>query len=449
MHAEEVDVLVIGAGMAGLAAARALSDAGLTVRVLEARDRVGGRAFTLHDRAVPLPIELGAEFIHGRPPETWQIARAANLALYEISGEQWWSQDGALRSGDQLWSQTDTILERMDRWAGPDMAFHSFLEQCCQDLRPETQARTTAYVEGFNAAVAERISIRALAGERQAAAAIEGHRSFRILNGYDAVASWLYSGCDPHGVTLHLNTAVTTFDWQPGRVEVGVRSRAGYQLDPFVAGCAVITLPLGVLQAPAGAQGGVRFVPELEDKRAAIEQLEMGRAVKITLRFREPFWERDHHLDGHRSEDLSGLSFLLSDAGGMPTWWSAYPAQAPLLIGWAAGSAAGKLALQDETSVVEQALGSLARLLGADRRRVEGQLAAWYFHNWQADPFARGAYSFVRAGGQGAQNALARPIAKTLFFAGEATAVGHTGTVHGAIASGRRAAREVIQRLGD
>jgi monoamine oxidase len=246
---------------------------------------------------------------------------------------------------------------------------------------------------------------------------------------------------------------VTTLHWRRGAVEATVQSRAGYALDALAASCAVITLPLGVLQAPAGAPGGVRFVPDLEDTRAALDQLEMGHVIKVALRFREPFWERDRRLDGRPTEDLSALSFLLSGDAAVPTWWSAYPAQAPLLIGWAAGAAADRLApaagQAGELFVVDQAIGALARLLGADRRRVEGQLDGWYFHDWQSDPFARGAYSFVRAGGCGAQARLAQPVDDTLFFAGEATAEGHTGTVHGAIASGARAARQVIQRLAD
>jgi monoamine oxidase len=440
MHAEQADVLIIGAGMAGLAAARELDRARLTVRVLEARDRVGGRVWTLRDGASPIPIELGAEFIHGRPPETWQIVRAANLAAYEIAGAVWRSQSGGLELGEGPWDESDAIFERMERWDGPDHSFQAFLETQCRDISPQAQQRASGFVEGFNAAVAERVSIHSLASEQRAAATIEGDRSFRVLSGYDTVASWLREGCEPAQVALHLNTVVTALNWRRGAVEVLAQSRAGNELAPFRAACALITLPLGVLQAPPGQPGAVRFTPELDEKRAAIDQLVMGQVIKIGLRFRSPFWERDSRL--------ASMSFLLAQNTAVPTWWSVYPAQAPLLIGWAAGSAAEKLALRGDAFVLEQAIGSLTQALGVERRLVVAELESWYFHDWQADPFARGAYSYVPVGGLEARAALAQPVENTLFFAGEATnSDGHTATVHGAIASGRRAAREVIAHI--
>jgi monoamine oxidase len=426
--------------MAGLAAARDLSRAGLAVRLLEARDRVGGRVWTVRDSASPVPIELGAEFIHGRPPETWQIVRAANLMTYEAAGEFWRSQGGALEPGDEPWDESDTIFERMERWDGPDLSFQAFLEAQCQEISPQARQRATSYVEGFNAAVAERVSIHALVSEQRAAELIQGHRSFRILSGYDAVAHRLRDGFAPDQVALHLNTVVTALNWRRGAVETLARSRAGYELEPFRATCALITLPLGVLQAPPEAPGAVRFTPELGDKRAALGQLVMGQVSKIGLRFRSPFWERDRRL--------SSMSFLLTQDLAVPTWWSVYPAQAPLLIGWAAGPAAEKLALRGDAFVVEQAIGSLALALGAERRLVAAELESWYLHDWQADPYARGAYSYVLAGGLEARAALAQPIEDRWFFAGEATTSdGHPATVPGAIASGRRAAREVSARV--
>jgi monoamine oxidase len=254
------------------------------------------------------------------------------------------------------------------------------------------------------------------------------------------VAGWLRAGFEPDNVALRLNTVVTALNWRRGAVEALARSGAGDELAPIHATSALITLPLGVLQAAPGSLGAVRFAPDLEAKRAAIGQLAMGQAIKIMLRFREPFWEHEH--------GLSNMSFLLSHDTQIPTWWSVYPAQAPLLIGWAAGPSAEKLTLRGEAFVVEQAIGALAHQLGVERQRVAAQLKAWYLHDWQADPFARGAYSYVLVGGLQARAALARPVEDTLFFAGEATnSDGHTATVHGAIASGQRAAREVIKHL--
>ncbi len=129
----------------------------------------------------------------------------------------------------------------------------------------------------------------------------------------------------------------------------------------------------------------------------------------------------------------------------MPTWWTTLPAREPILTGWAAGSLAEKYVSRGEAFLAEQAMAALARLWRLPSGQIEGQVRHWYTHDWQADPFARGAYSYVAAGGMGATRRLAEPIEDTLFFAGEHTdLVGYTGTVHGAIASAERAARALL-----
>ena len=102
MTRDNVDVIILGAGVAGLAAARDLSRAGLAVCVLEARDRIGGRIYTLHDPSLPLPVELGAEFIHGTPPDIHAIVQAAGLPIYEIDGDHWRSHEGTLAPSDAI-----------------------------------------------------------------------------------------------------------------------------------------------------------------------------------------------------------------------------------------------------------------------------------------------------------------------------------------------------------
>jgi monoamine oxidase len=129
-------------------------------------------------------------------------------------------------------------------------------------------------------------------------------------------------------------------------------------------------------------------------------------------------------------------------------WWTSYPVLAPVLTGWAGGPAGERLAALGPYEVVERALEELGRVLGTGRAGVEADLDAWYWHNWVSDPFARGAYSYVGANGLPCQDALARPVEDTLFFAGEATeTTGHFSTVHGALLTGARAAREVRASL--
>lgn len=449
MTRDHVDVIILGAGVAGLAAARDLSRAGLAVCVLEARDRIGGRVYTLHDPSLPLPVELGAEFIHGMPTDIHAIVQAAGLPIYEIDGDRWRSHEGALVPGDDRWSQVDSVLGRMEQVDEHDQSFQAFIEPYLQDEHwREAAVLATSYIEGFDAALIDRVSVRALAREQRASAENDGDRAFRVLGGYDQVARWLRAGFDPRSAALHLNTVVTEVRWRRGAVTLLAQSRLGQALEPFHATCAVVTLPLGVLRAPPDSPGSVRFSPALPEKQGAVQQLEMGQVVKITLRFRERFWGDDRFIAGRDGENLDGLSFLYSRDPWMPTWWTAHPLRAPLLTGWAGGPAAARLVGQGENFIAGQAIDALARLLGIARGPLEALLEGWYVHDWHADPFARGAYSYIAVGGLDAPQRLATPVDDALFFAGEATdSAGHTGTVHGAIASGRRAAREVIECL--
>jgi monoamine oxidase len=160
----------------------------------------------------------------------------------------------------------------------------------------------------------------------------------------------------------------------------------------------------------------------------------MGPVIKVALRFDDAFWWAG------ATEDLG---FLRTPGQHFPVLWTTYPVLAPLLIAWSAGPSAVKLAELPDEDILERALRTVRTVFN---RRVAARLQGWHLHNWQQDPLAGGAYSYVAPGGDGSQRALARPVADTVFFAGEATEwSGHHATVHGALASGDRAAREVLR----
>jgi monoamine oxidase len=425
------DVLVVGAGAAGLTAARELAEAGLKVTVLEARGRVGGRILTRH--LGRLPIELGAEFIHGRPPEIRDIVRAARIETRELAGEAWCKHGGALARCDRLYPQMARLLARMSSASG-DRSFREFIDQDAQDAPREVKERAIAYIEGFNAADARRISLQSLIDSREADRKIHADEQFRVVEGYDRIVGWLAQRGAERRSDLRLRATAREVRWRRGRVEI--RTEGG---SVFRAPRVVLTLPLGVLRA-----GAVRFVPGLRAKRAALRGLEMGSVIRVTLVFRKRFWDRI----AHDRTTLRNLGFLFSSHPLFPTWWSTLPARAPILTGWASGRRADELSFRSKPVVVRLALAALAELLDIDRRRLRDLLRSAHLHDWQADRFARGAYSWVVVGSAGAPGELAAPLDGTLFFAGEATDVtGHWGTVHGAIASGKRAAREVLASL--
>src|SRR5215213_9616675 len=149
MDDQTADVLVLGAGVAGLAAAQELSQAGLRVSVIEARDRIGGRIFTQHVPGHPLPVELGAEFIHGRPPESFALAGQAGLLVYEINGDSWLAQHGRLAPSDTLWDQADQLFAQMASAGDTDSSFQTFLARFQSDPAwRDAAALAAGYVEG-------------------------------------------------------------------------------------------------------------------------------------------------------------------------------------------------------------------------------------------------------------------------------------------------------------
>lgn len=441
-----VDVIVIGAGAAGMTAAAELGRAGLSVTILEARDRIGGRMFTVHDSKCNASAELGAEFIHGRPPEIWNLLTCHKIKTTEVSGDNWCSRDGELSTCD-FFSEVDEILQKMSD-CEPDRSFMEFLDRCCASPNNDIHLREArqwaiGYVAGFNAADPALVGVHWLVKGMRAEEQIQGDRSFRAQNGYASIAAILQQQITDAGITLRCNTAVESLRWRPGNVEIGTRNSNG--TETFSAPHALITVPLGVLQASPGKSGAIRFIPELpEQKQNAIRNILMGKVIRVTLRFRERFWESLPTNSGRTSKRMGNMSFLFSQDDRFPTWWTMAPQKLPLLTGWAPFRCAEKLSEKSESFLVDQSLHALHRLLGLSLHELETLFEHIYSHDWQNDPFSRGAYSYGKAGGDGAEEALAKPVENTLFFAGEATDIeGHNGTVHGAIASGKRAATEV------
>ena len=445
-----IDVLVLGAGAAGLAAARDLSHEGLRVTVIEARPRIGGRVLTVHDPRAPVPLELGAEFVHGEAPETLEVAQAAGLAVIELPDTHEIASGGRLTPMGAFWE----TMERMNRdlarrvaQRGRDFPVSEYFES--KRLAPKQRALMEDFVNGFYAAHSERISAKSLAAEAESSGAenaVEG-KQFRIGNGGDAVMRWLRDGLNPERTEVRLSTIAEVVRWRRRRVTVECRGGNGVAKTSLSARAVVVTLPLAVLKA-----GALRFDPALLSKERALAGLETGHIFKIVLRFREAFWENDEFLKerrgaSHAGRDGSAINFVHAHGVELPTWWTSAPVRSPILTGWVGGVAAETLLAEEPLSRLERSLVALSEVLAVPRRELEEQLDAWVSHDWRADPFARGAYSYIAVNGTGAPRALGRPVDGTLFFAGEATNGDQMGTVAGALASGRRAAREALRAL--
>jgi monoamine oxidase len=468
-------VIVIGAGVSGLAAAARLAESGVSVTILEARDRIGGRVFTRRDAATPIPIELGAEFIHGMAPEIFEALKQMNAsdgagAITEVAGDSWCVTDGRLAECG-FFEQVDEILKKMDG-GSPDESFLEFLERCFprpQDDQtkdehatndranddPELERakrRAIGYVSGFNAADPALVGVHWLVQQMEAEERIQGHRSFRLVNGYSELIDYFRRWLESAGVSMRTEAVVERVQWRRGRADVtwrrGDGSDSSLSSQLVSAARVLITVPLGVLKAPVGERGAIEFAPALPaPKIGALERIEMGTAMRVVLRFRRRFWQTIAASTSSRDKKtLGGMGFLFSDDEWFPTWWTTEPRKSPIITGWAPFRAGARLSRQNESFVIDHCLSSLGGLLQVNPAQLREEFEAAYFHDWQNDPFSRGAYSYGKVGAVEAQQGLGAPLEDTLFFAGEATDVsGNNGTVHGAIASGQRAAAEILR----
>ena len=442
------DVIVIGAGVAGLAAARALHEAGQRAVVLEARDRVGGRVDTRHLPDLPIPVELGAEFVHGTPRSLWGLLEAARLRVADAAEDHLTFEDGRLQERDDFGGAVGEVLDALsDEERRPDRSFADFLRaRFPGDEHADARRLAQAYVEGFHAAPPGDVGVHGLA--RAEGAASGNDQAFRIADGYDRVVEWLRGPDGAGALDVRLGVVVRRIAWERGRVRVHAVDSAGRERT-FDAPACVVTLPVGVLGAEPGAAGAVAFEPEPPGMREALAGIGAGAVTRVTLQFRRRFWEERAAVPSLDPDvDPLQLSFVHAPEQAVPVWWTVRALRAPLLVAWVGGPRGRALAALDRVDQASTCVASLATVLGRDPSEIAAELVATHTHDWVDDPFSRGAYSYARVDGADAGTRLAEPVDGTLFFAGEATAAGgNTGTVHGALESGRRAAGEVLTAL--
>jgi monoamine oxidase len=413
------DVIVIGAGTAGVTAARELARTGFSVTVVEGRSRVGGRVYSLRDFCGE-PVEGGAELIHGVGAATWPEVCAAGVSvrpcpasrtLFNLGGATRWLPWLLLHPG--VWPSF-TILRAVARLEPPDLSAREFIERRHYRGRARLMAEMvlTAHLPGS----LDEVGVLGLVGD--GVLALETGVNHRVVEGYDRVLA-----CMAQGLDIRFGFAVERIEWSAKRV--AVCSAAGEEL---AAPAAVCTLPVGVLQS-----GRPQFVPGLpEGKRSALAHMVMGPVCKLLMQFSEPFWPRWAAMIG-------------CGVGPVTLYWPVFwgvDDKPAVLIAYCTGPRAAALGRVGESTAADIVLRDLARLFPhADPRR---RLVAYRRVDWTTDPFSLGGYTFLRPGGVGARARLAAADTGALFWAGSATErQPKAATVEAAYLSGLRAAREV------
>ncbi len=404
-------VMVVGAGMAGLAAARRLTDAGVAVTVLEARSRIGGRTWT--DTSLGMPVDLGAAWLHGTDGNPL-MALADEIGARTVETD--FESVALLDGGDivdadatavtlNAWAQTLEEVYGLAENADADASVADALSEFVDTDDPFVQWCIAATITAEYAADPDQLALRWFGSESE-------------LDGPDLILPGGYGQLVDHlarGQTVELDTVVTRI------VHDGTEARVETNRGVFTADRVIVTVPLGVLKADA-----IVFDPPLPElKRRAVERLGFGLLDKVVLRFDEPFWPEDPDTFGLVGRDrpvsdlINGVRF----------------AEVPLLVGLRGGSNA----LVREGHSEGQTIDEVTSALGAPD--PVGALVT----RWAADPFARGSYSFLGVGSSpDDQRALAEPVGDRLGFAGEATHVEFFATVHGAYLSGLREAERIL-----
>jgi monoamine oxidase len=426
----DVDVAVVGAGAAGLMAARTLVEENLEVVVLEARKRAGGRIFTIRPPDLPCALELGAEFVHGDAPLTRKILREVGVEVARLDAEQFQAREGRIGAADP-WESIEAVMAALNGEREPDRSFAEFLRSPdAAQFSARDRERALAFVEGFYAADAERVSERGLAGEGAEGAVSGG----RVPAGYDRLVERLADGLVGRIRYGHL---VKRCAWSDDAVtlsgaDIAGRARSGFTVR---ARAAVIALPHAVLTAPAKAAAAVAFEPLVFGLADTLAAVETGDVVRLAIATDAP------------PAEILGLapeSFLLhTPACAFNAFWSVEPPGSPALVAWSGGPRSRTLPRSREARR-RAAVEVLRKAAGRAGARLARHVDAAFGHDWGHDPFARGAYCYNVVGGEPPEPVHTGALA----FAGEAFAGPSLGTVEGALETGRSAARDLLRRLG-
>jgi monoamine oxidase len=414
------DILIIGAGISGMAAALKLREKGKSVVILEAMPRTGGRVSTF--RWHFQKAEAGPEFIHGKLPLTQRWLKEAGGRSQPFDAEVYRSKAGKLHKAEDFVPHMMAVQEAFEKLEEDCTLSEFFENHFTGNEHRELRNAIIRQAEGFDVADPKRISVFALREEWA-----EGlENTYLIKEGYSVLSDYLAKACRKAGVLILLSKEVSLVDWKQGAVRVSCSDSSLYESEKLL-----VTVSLGMLTSPSGSKGHITFSPDIPQQRALAEQMGFGTAIKVMLAFKSKFWLEEEFL--RRQGALDDFGFLVTD-GPFPVFWTGNDPHFPVLTAWAGGTRASQLSHFDNSQLFHFAFASLAHAFGCPEEMLKRYLFDHKVFNWENEPYVRGAYSYTTLHTKEAQSLFSSPLLDTIYFAGEA--FGKTmGTVEAALES--------------
>src|SRR3989344_1728702 len=399
----KTEIVIIGAGAAGLMAARELGKAGEKVIILEARNRIGGRIWALPKDEFGYDAQAGAEY---------------------AQGDMWNSYGGEVTINSERVPNQNELHKALGELKS-DLPIAEFLEKYFPGEK-YIGLRNSVFgiVEGYDAADPARASTFSLRDEWLGG---QDWLQYRIKEGYGAMLKFLESECGKNGTKIELNKIVKEIEINGGKVNVRTADGDNYEAEKVI-----VTVPLPVL-------ADIKFTPAIPEKLEAVRKMGYGGVIKILLKFKSRWWVNAF------GKDFGEMDFMFSNEE-IRTWWTQYPDLIPVLTGWLAGPKSAKLIDSSDAEIIDAGIRSLANIFKVEKEYVEKELVHAKVANWPADPYAKGAYSYWTPKSAEAQEELLKPIDDRIFFVGEALdREGEASTVEGALASGLETARKILR----